>query len=101
MNPKELHGRWQWRPIPNCPGRFVLVNEDRCLSFETLLGRHATVQEFTSHKAKDRVLVVPLEEGGLISYARRDGSLVHTLNTREGFARKLADLGITLGQPST
>lgn len=96
MRLKELHDRWQWTLIPNCPGRFVLVNEHRRISIETLLGAHATVQEFTSKKARDRVLVVPLEGGGLISYARADGNIVHTLNTQEGFTRKLADLGITL-----
>ena len=46
--------------------------------------------------AKDRVLVVPLEDGGLISYARADGRLVHTLNTAEGFGRKLSQLRISL-----
>lgn len=30
----------------------------------------------------------------LISYARADGSYCHTLGTAEGFARKLAALGI-------
>jgi hypothetical protein len=35
-------------------------------------------------------------DGGLISYARSDGSFVHTLATPEGFARKLAALGIDL-----
>lgn len=46
--------------------------------------------------AKDKVLVVPLEDGGLISYARADGRLVHTLNTAEGFGRKLSQLRISL-----
>ncbi len=96
MRLEELHRRWPWRPIPNCPGRFILANQDRHLSFDTLLGGKATVQEFTSGKAKDRVLVLPLEDGGLISYAREDGSVAHTLNTPEGFERKLADLGIVL-----
>ncbi len=101
MTRRELHDRWQWRAIPNCPGRSVLVNEDRRLSFETLLGRQATVREFISQNARDRVLVVPLIDGGVISYVRDDGSIVHTLNTPEGFARKLADLGITLGDTSS
>jgi len=41
-------------------------------------------------------VVTPLVTGGLISYKRRDGTFLHTLNTAEGFARKLADLGIEL-----
>lgn len=97
MTQQELHDRWPWRPIPNCPGRFVLASEDRAVSFATLLGREPRVQAFTSAKARDRVLVVPLAGGGgLISYARGDGRLVHTLNTPEGFARKLKDLHIDL-----
>jgi len=47
-------------------------------------------------KARDTVLVAPLDRGGVISYQRADGSFVHTLNTPEGFARKLAQLGIIL-----
>ena len=34
-----------------------------------------------------------LEGWGLISYARSDGSWLHTANTPEGFRRKLTDLG--------
>lgn len=96
MTVEELHRRWPWTPIPHCPGRFVLASKERRLPFETLLGRDASVREFISKRARDRVLVLPLAGGGLISYAREDGSIVHTLNTQEGFERKLADLGISL-----
>jgi hypothetical protein len=44
--------------------------------------------------ARDPALVVELEGGGLISYLREDGTLMHTLNTPEGFRRKLRQLGI-------
>jgi hypothetical protein len=44
--------------------------------------------------ARDPVLVARFEDGGLISYRRADGTYVHTLNTREGLERKLAQLGI-------
>jgi hypothetical protein len=53
-------------------------------------------QEFLVPSARDRVIVVPLRSGGLISYKRSDGTYVHTLNTADGFARKLAQLGIEL-----
>ena len=43
--------------------------------------------------ARDPVLVVELEGGGLISYLREDWTM-HTLNTSEGFCRKLRQLGI-------
>jgi len=51
---------------------------------------------FSSLEAKDSVLVVPLTDGGLIAYRQTDGRLIHTLNTPEGFSRKLHQLGITL-----
>ena len=44
--------------------------------------------------AKDPVIVTPFEDGGLISYRKADGTFLHTLNTREGFERKLRQLGI-------
>ncbi len=45
-------------------------------------------------------MVVALEDGGLISYMRKDGCLVHTVNTSSGFARKLSQLGIVLSTDS-
>jgi len=60
------------------------------------MGSDGHAQAFSSGAAKDTVLVVQLDDGGLISYARADGSVVHTLNTVEGFGRKLAQLGIML-----
>ena len=65
-------------------------------SFEILFGFSCIPQTFVSPEAKDDVLVVPLEDGGLISYRQTDGRLFHTLNTPEGFSRKLHQLGITL-----
>lgn len=96
MSIQTLLDRWQWRPIRNCPGRLVLATTDRSMPLDTLLGRDTHAQTFESDAAKDKVLVVPLDDGGLISYARVDGSVVHTLNTAEGFGRKLSQLGISL-----
>ena len=61
-----------------------------------LLGSDCHAKTFTSEAAKDTVLIVPLEDGGLISYARADGCFVHTLNTAQGFVRKLSQLRISL-----
>ena len=41
-----------------------------------------------------RVVVLRFADGGLISYRKADGSYIHTLNTRDGLHRKLAQLGI-------
>jgi hypothetical protein len=62
-----------------------------------LVGAQAEVARFEVAGARHPVLVAALRDGGgLISYARGDGSYLHTLNTAEGFARKLAQLGIAL-----
>ena len=97
---QELYTRWPWRPIRNCPGRFILPRTEHPISYETLLGISFTPQSFLSPEAKDCVLVVPLEDGGLISYRQTDGRLIHTLNTSEGFSRKLHQLGLTLQDPT-
>ena len=93
---QTLLDRWQWKPIRHCPGRFVLVTTDVSMSLDSLLESDCHAEAFMTDAAKDRVLVVPLEDGGLISYARADGRVVHTLNTAEGFVRKLSQLGISL-----
>lgn len=62
-----------------------------------LVGPDCKTYTFRVKLARDPVLVTPLDRGtGLISYQRRDGSLVHTLNDAEGLARKLNQLGIVL-----
>jgi hypothetical protein len=86
----------KWIPIRNCPGRYKLVGDDRHLSPREILGPNARIYSFQVEKARDVVLVAPFDDGGIISYQRADGSFVHTLNTSEGFARKLSQLGITL-----
>jgi hypothetical protein len=50
--------------------------------------------------AKDPVIVASLDDGGLISYRKPDGTFVHTLNSREGFERKLQQLGIVRQHPA-
>jgi hypothetical protein len=93
---QDLWARWPWRPIRNRSGRFVLPWTEQSISFEVLLDGSCISQVFSSPLAKDPVLVVPLEDGGLISYRQTDGRLIHTLNTPEGFSRKLQQLEVTL-----
>ncbi|HYU80118.1 MAG TPA: hypothetical protein VEK56_14110 [Vicinamibacterales bacterium] len=94
MDFNALLAKWTWKPIRNCPGRFVLVDPDPALSVPMLAGEPLAVTEFTVPAARDTVVVSAFDGGGLISYRRSDGTYLHTLNTREGFARKLAVLGI-------
>ena len=37
--------------------------------------------------------------GGLLTYARSDGTFVHTLNTESGLLRKIAALRVTVDLP--
>lgn len=90
----QLLGERNWTPIRNCPGRYVLRGADSCLSPADVLGEQIILSEHKSSAARDAVLVVRLNDGGLISYRRADGSFLHTLNTGEGFERKLRQLGI-------
>jgi hypothetical protein len=82
-----------WHPISHCPGRYVLRGSGG-LSVEAIAGREIEVTEYRTDAAKDPVLVAALDRGGIISYRRQDGAFVHTLNTEEGFERKLKQLGI-------
>jgi hypothetical protein len=85
---------WNWKPIHNCPGRYILQGVQTNLSPRELLGDEVEVKEYRVDSARDAVVVIKLEGGGLISYHRGDGSFLHTLNTPEGFTRKLSQLGI-------
>jgi hypothetical protein len=90
----ELAAKWELRPIRNCPGRFIIRTGRAELSPRELLGPEVEIQTFNVAAARDTVLVARLGGGGLISYRRADGTHLHTLNTAEGFHRKLLDLGI-------
>lgn len=96
MNFEELKSRWNWSPIRNCPGRFIWRGgDDKNISPEELTGGGGIhFSEFRVEKAKDAVIVGRISDGGLISYRKDDGTFLHTLNTVEGFERKLSQLGI-------
>jgi hypothetical protein len=91
----ELMAGHDWKPIPNCPGRYVLSTKS-VVSPEQLLGADVKVRRYRVSVAKDPVFVACLDDGGLISYLRPDGTYVHTLNSLEGFERKLLSIGIDL-----
>jgi len=94
---EELIIKWNWKPIRDCPGRYKMFASRADLVPEDLLGPEVEVKTFNVPAARDTVVVASLVGGGgLISYKRADGSYLHTLNTTEGFERKLIDLGIEL-----
>jgi hypothetical protein len=84
----------RWRPIPGCPGRYVLKGGPQAVSPRDLIGADVIIERFDREAADDIVLVVFVDGGGLLSYAKDDGGFVHTLNTQEGLRRKLKELGI-------
>jgi hypothetical protein len=96
MTFSTLRASYEWAPIRDCPGRFILRGVSHHLTMDDLLGRGAQVWKFTPAAAKDTVLVARLDHGGVISYERADGTYLHTLNTEDGFNRKLQQLGIVL-----
>ena len=89
-----LFDRWTWRPIPNCPGRYVLLAGPVATPPEEMVPGANGGSEQRCDAARDPVIVTPFEDGGLISYRKADGMFLHTLNTREGFERKLRQLRI-------
>ena len=89
-----LYEKWNWQEIRNCPGRYVLSGPGRNSSPEEVIGHPGSFHEYNVTGAKDIVIVWKFDGGGLISYKKEDGSFVHTLNTEEGFKRKLKNLGI-------
>jgi hypothetical protein len=96
INFEDLMKRWEWKPIRNCPGRFILTGTSPDLSVGELLGVEIETRSFKVDAARDTVIVAKIDGGGLISYSRIDGSYLHTLNTSEGFERKLLQLGIDI-----
>lgn len=85
-----------FRPMQGCPGRYVLPGLSSTTP-EQLVGGEGEVLRFSVAAARDPVVVVRLEGGGLISYQQADGRFLHTLGDAEGFARKIEQLGIVLG----
>ena len=92
----ELATNWNLKPIRNCPGRFVILTSAAEVSPQKILGADVEIHTFNVAAARDTVLVARLVGGGLISYRRADGTHLHTLNTTEGFERKMLDLGIEM-----
>lgn len=92
----ELAAKYDLKPIRNCPGRFVIYTSGAQLFPEGLLGADVEIHTYHIAAARDTVLVARIGNGGLISYRRADGTHLHTLNTTEGFERKLLQLGIKM-----
>lgn len=84
-----------WKPIRNCPGRYIFIAGRNRLTAEEIVGHHIETCRFISEKIPDAVVVAKFATGGgLISYVKENETFLHTLNDADGFARKLQHLGI-------
>ena len=87
----------QWKPIHNCPGRFTFPGGSSSLTAQDIIGIQIKSQRFVLEKIPDEVIVAEFKTGGgLISYVKGAGKFLHTLNDKQGFARKLEQLEIIL-----
>ena len=91
----QLLLQYNCKEISNCPGRFIVKHVPENLSVNELLGEDIEFTICDSPKAKDKIAIVILEDGGIISYIRSDGTLLHTINTTSGFRRKIHDLELS------
>ncbi|MBX7169707.1 MAG: hypothetical protein K1X72_02045 [Pyrinomonadaceae bacterium] len=79
-----------WKPIRNCPGRFLLAGGRSEILIENLSESKNPIVEIETEVVPDKVLTIEFEDGGgIISYVKDDGKFIHTLNTKDGFKRKI------------
>jgi hypothetical protein len=110
---QTLRDLWPWKPIKNCPGRYVVskvgdgISPERVV--ETLLAKQRESQLGEDHMVRwrrfkrdsdhdDVFIAVFLDRtgGGLITFCKTKGvgeSFVHTLNEPDGLVRKCKALG--------
>jgi hypothetical protein len=93
MTFEELLARFDWRAMRGCPGRYLLAGGPTASPPGELFG-DLGFHEARSARASDRVFVAAIGGGGIISYAKENGTFVHTLGDSAGFARKLHALGL-------
>lgn len=106
-----FHSCYDWKEIPNCPGRYTL-HPQKTVSFDvqqflcnTDKNLESIVNEWPTNTwlkkwekgqvVRDILWAVRLEDNcGVISYEHKTGGFLHTLNTASGFERKLKALHI-------
>ena len=87
----DIYKQYQWTPIKHCPGRFVMTG-GQSFSMEDLVGKNIPIMTAESKHAQDEILLCTFPGGGLISYVKPGGRIVHTLNDEDGFIRKSQQL---------
>ena len=94
---QKVFDKWNWKPIRNCPGRYIFAEGVSQLTVGEIAVPDLQVLEFNSEVVPDRVLVMKFDDGGgIISYHKNEGCFLHTLNDDEGLRRKLKQLEIEM-----
>eukprot|EP01121_Diplochlamys_sp_Union-15-3_P012114 TRINITY_DN3590_c0_g1_i2.p1 TRINITY_DN3590_c0_g1~~TRINITY_DN3590_c0_g1_i2.p1 ORF type:complete len:126 (+),score=24.03 TRINITY_DN3590_c0_g1_i2:39-380(+) len=98
-----LYNKYEWKPIKDCPGRYVLKKGSQHISTIPplqVIGEGCTLQLHQLEViGKDPIYVIkfPTDGGGLLSFHKIDqGRYVHTLNTPSGLTRKLEAMKVSL-----
>ena len=84
----SLMERFDWRPIKDCPGRFVFASGVVDMTPEQLVSEEIDVEHQQFPHVTDIVAHCSFKGGGLISFHKPNGFL-HTLGDTEGMQRKL------------
>ena len=98
----KLFRQWSWKPIRNCPGRFILTGRAVRTSAVAMAGTGLSAYKFSSRHAPDKITVVKFSDGsgGLISFGKEHDRFLHTLGDSDGFERKLRQLEIACPKTS-
>lgn len=59
-----LYSQYPWKPVRNCPGRYLLKKEGQS-RFKSFFSSLKNVCEFTTPRVKNTVFVTVLQEGSL------------------------------------
>lgn len=101
INLQRLWEVWIWSEIKNCPGRYVTkhnIHATNISPYDLLqsLNISCPIHEYQVEN-KDTIVIGIFEDGGgLLTYVKKDGRYVHTLNTRSGLLRKVTSLGLDI-----
>mmetsp|Transcript_12310 Transcript_12310/g.16613 ORF Transcript_12310/g.16613 Transcript_12310/m.16613 type:complete len:194 (+) Transcript_12310:434-1015(+) len=90
---EALWMQFKWKPIRGCDGRFILrglrLRPEAISSYKNIVRLRPVSEEV------DGIIATRLRGGGgLLSYEKKDGTFIHTLNTESGLCRKLTALDL-------
>lgn len=94
---QKIFKKWDWKPIHNCPGRYIFAGGVSDLTVSDIAQSGNPVFEYSAEVIPDKFLVLKFDDGGgIISYRKTAGCFLHTLNDEEGLTRKLDQLQVEI-----